>query len=88
VTTIEKKINRKYIIGFVLSDKMDKTISVQVERIVKHKKYGKFVKKYTIYKAYDENNEGNIGDKVKLIQARPMSKTKRWNLIEILEKKG
>ena len=88
MTIIEKNIKRKSIIGFVVSDKMNKTISVQVERIVKHKKYGKFVKRYTIYKAHDEINDGNVGDKVKLIQARPMSKTKRWNLIEILEKKG
>ena len=88
MTITEKKIKRKNIIGFIISDKMDKTISVKVERIVKHKKYGKFVKKFTIYKSHDENNEGNVGDKVKLIQARPLSKTKRWNLVEILEKKG
>ena len=70
----------------VSSNKMDKTITVNVERKVKHPLYGKFVKKTTKFHAHDEKNECSIGDTVKIMEARPMSKTKRWRLVEVVEK--
>ena len=77
---------RKTRIGVVTSDKMDKTITVAIERRVKHPIYGKFVKKTTKFHAHDEKNEGGIGDTVKIMETRPLSKTKRWRLVEIIEK--
>ena len=77
---------RKTRVGKVVSDKMDKTIVVAVETSEKHKKYGKFVKKTYKLKAHDENNDCQIGDKVKVMETRPLSKDKRWRLVEILEK--
>ena len=77
---------RKTRVGKVVSDKMDKTIVVAVETSEKHKKYGKFVKKTYKLKAHDENNECNIGDTVKVMETRPLSKDKRWRLVEIVEK--
>jgi small subunit ribosomal protein S17 len=77
---------RKTRIGVVSSNKMDKTITVNVERKVKHPLYGKFVKKTTKFHAHDEKNECSIGDTVKIMEARPLSKTKRWRLVEIVEK--
>lgn len=77
---------RKTRIGVVRSNKMDKTITVAVERRVKHPLYGKFLKKTTTFHAHDENNECSIGDTVKIMETRPMSKTKRWRLVEIVEK--
>ena len=77
---------RKTRIGKVVSNKMDKTIVVAVETSEKHKKYGKFVKKTYKLKAHDENNDCQIGDKVKVMETRPLSKDKRWRLVEILEK--
>ena len=68
------------------SNKMDKTITVAVERKVKHPIYGKFVKKTTKFHAHDEKNECSIGDLVKIMETRPLSKTKRWRLVEIVEK--
>lgn len=65
---------------------MDKTITVSVERKVKHPLYGKFVKKSTKFHAHDEKNECSIGDTVKIMESRPLSKTKRWRLVEIVEK--
>jgi small subunit ribosomal protein S17 len=65
---------------------MDKTITVNVERKVKHPLYGKFVKKSTKFHAHDEKNECSIGDTVKIMETRPMSKTKRWRLVEVVEK--
>lgn len=82
---IERKI-RKTKIGVVRSDKMDKTITVIVERKVKHPIYGKFVKKTTSFHAHDDKNEAKPGDVVKIMETRPMSKTKRWRLVEIVEK--
>jgi small subunit ribosomal protein S17 len=73
------------VVGHVLSDKMDKTIAVVTYRMVRHKKYGKFVKKTTVMKAHDEKNIAKIGDKVRIYEGRPLSKTKRWVLSEILE---
>ncbi|MFN8248405.1 MAG: 30S ribosomal protein S17 [Ferruginibacter sp.] len=77
---------RKTKIGVVSSNKMDKTITVNVERKVKHPLYGKFVKKTTKFHAHDEKNECSIGDTVKIMESRPLSKTKRWRLVEIVEK--
>ena len=77
---------RKIRIGVVTSDKMDKTITVAVERKVKHPIYGKFVKKTTKFHAHDEKQECTIGDVVKIMETRPLSKTKRWRLLEVVEK--
>ena len=77
---------RKTMIGTVKSDKMDKTVVVAVERNVRHKVYGKIVKRTYTLKAHDENNSCEIGDKVKVMETRPLSKDKRWRVVEILEK--
>jgi len=77
---------RKTRLGIVVSNKMDKTIVVAVERKVRHPLYGKTMKKTTKFKAHDENNEANINDKVLLMETRPLSKDKRWRLVEIVEK--
>ncbi|MEI7471772.1 MAG: 30S ribosomal protein S17 [Chitinophagaceae bacterium] len=77
---------RKTKLGVVLSNKMDKTITVNVERKVKHPLYGKFVKKSTKFHAHDEKNECSIGDTVRIMESRPLSKTKRWRLVEVVEK--
>ena len=77
---------RKMRIGVVSSNKMDKTVTVAVERKVKHPIYGKFVKKTTRFHAHDEKNECSIGDVVKIMETRPLSKTKRWRLVEVVEK--
>ncbi|MBA1336397.1 MAG: SSU ribosomal protein S17p (S11e) [Firmicutes bacterium] len=78
--------NRKVRIGRVVSDKMEKTIVVAVETIVRHPLYGKSIKRTTKFKAHDENNECVVGDKVKIMETRPLSKEKRWRLVEIVEK--
>ena len=78
---------RKTMIGRVTSNKMDKTVVVAVERNVRHKVYGKIVKKTYTLKAHDEQNSCNIGDKVKVMETRPLSKDKRWRVVEIVEKK-
>jgi small subunit ribosomal protein S17 len=83
--TIERNL-RKMRIGVVSSNKMDKTITVNVQRKVKHPLYGKFLKKTTKFHAHDEKNECSIGDTVKIMETRPMSKTKRWRLVEVVEK--
>jgi small subunit ribosomal protein S17 len=77
---------RKQRVGLVVSSKMDKTITVAIERQVKHPIYGKFIKQTTKLKAHDENNEANEGDTVRIQETRPLSKTKRWRLIEIVER--
>jgi small subunit ribosomal protein S17 len=78
--------NRKVRIGRVVSDKMDKTIVVAVETFVAHPIYKKQIKRTTKFKAHDENNECRIGDIVKIMETRPLSKDKRWRLAEIIEK--
>ncbi|MCB9356965.1 MAG: 30S ribosomal protein S17 [Calditrichaeota bacterium] len=78
---------RKSRVGVVVSNKMDKTIVVKVERKVKHPLYGKFIKLSKKLMAEDGQNECNIGDKVRIMETRPLSKLKRWRLIEIIEKK-
>ena len=77
---------RKTRIGVVTSNRMNKTITVSVERKVKHPIYGKFVKKTTKFHAHDEKNECTIGDTVRIMETRPMSKTKRWRMVEVVEK--
>lgn len=77
---------RKTRIGRVSSNKMDKTITVEVVNNVRHPLYSKIVKRTYTLKAHDENNECNVGDRVKVMETRPLSKTKRWRLIEIIEK--
>lgn len=77
---------RKVRIGRVVSDKMDKSITIAVDRKVKHPLYGKFVQKTTKLMAHDENNDCGIGDTVKVMETRPLSKNKRWRLVEIIAK--
>ena len=77
---------RKERIGEVVSNKMQKTITVAVKRKEKHPIYGKFVQKTSKFTAHDENNDSNIGDTVKIMETRPLSKNKRWRLVEILER--
>lgn len=77
---------RKTRIGKVVSDKMDKTVVVAVERLVQHPLYKKAVKKTVKFKAHDENNESHIGDTVEIMETRPLSKDKRWRVVEILER--
>jgi small subunit ribosomal protein S17 len=77
---------RKVRVGLVVSDKMDKTITVAIERQVKHPIYGKFVKKTTKLHAHDEANDAGVGDTVRIQETRPLSKTKRWRLVEIVER--
>jgi small subunit ribosomal protein S17 len=83
---MEKRNLRKERIGVVASDKMDKSIVVSVLRKVKHPKYGKFVKKTTKFVAHDEKNDCHEGDTVLIMETRPLSKTKNWRLIEVLER--
>jgi small subunit ribosomal protein S17 len=73
------------VVGEVVSTKMAKTISVLVFRMVRHKKYGKFLKKTSVFKAHDEKGTAKVGDVVKIFETRPLSKTKRWALSEVLE---
>jgi small subunit ribosomal protein S17 len=77
---------RKREIGIVVSDKMDKTITIQVERKIQHPIYKKYIKRYTTYKAHDEENACKAGDKVMIVESRPLSKTKRWMVKQIIEK--
>ncbi len=77
---------RKSRVGIVTSDKMDKTISVKIETKVAHPVYRKRINRTTVFKAHDENNEAKIGDKVKITETRPLSRDKRWRLVEIIER--
>lgn len=81
-----ERANRKTRIGHVVSDKMDKTVVVRVETKVRHPLYGRIVKQSKKFKAHDENNESHTGDKVKIMETRPLSKDKRWRIVEVLEK--
>ena len=83
---MEERNLRKVMIGTVSSNKMDKTVVVAVETSVKHKMYSKIVKRTYKLKAHDEENKCQIGDKVKVMETRPLSKDKRWRLVEIIEK--
>ena len=82
----ETRDNRKVRVGKVVSDKMDKTIVVAIEDNVRHPKYGKIIKRTVKIHAHDEKNECGVGDKVAVMETRPLSKTKRWRFVEIIEK--
>ena len=77
---------RKERIGVVVSNKMDKSITIAVESKVKHQMYGKFIKKTSKFMAHDEKNDCNIGDTVKIMETRPLSKNKNWRLVEVIER--
>jgi len=83
---MEKRNLRKERVGLVTSDKMEKSVVVDVRRKVKHPKYGKFIKKTTRLMVHDEKNECGIGDIVRIMETRPLSKTKSWRLVEVMEK--
>lgn len=83
---MEERNLRKEKIGVVVSNKMEKSISIAVERKLKHPIYGKFVKKTNKFMAHDENNECQIGDLVRIMETRPLSRNKRWRLVEIIER--
>ncbi len=83
---MEERNLRREMIGTVISDKMDKTVVVSVETSVKHPVYGKFVKRTYKLKAHDEKNECQMGDKVRVMETRPLSKDKRWRVVEIVQK--
>ncbi len=83
---MEERNARKTRVGIVVSNKMDKTITVSVEDFVRHSLYGKAVKRTKKFKAHDEGNICSIGDKVRIMETRPLSKDKRWRLVEIVEK--
>jgi small subunit ribosomal protein S17 len=85
-TTARPRGERKVREGYVVSDKMDKTIVVSLEDRVKHPLYGKVIRRTSKVKAHDEQNSAGIGDRVRLMETRPLSATKRWRLVEILEK--
>ncbi len=82
------RANRKERTGVVISDKMDKTITVQVERVMRHPVYNRSVRKATKFRAHDEGNTAKIGDVVRIEETRPLSKTKRWRLVEIVKKQA
>jgi small subunit ribosomal protein S17 len=77
---------RKDVVGVVTSAKMEKTIAVRVERLVKHATYGKYQKRHVIFKAHDEKREAGKGDRVEIMETRPLSRTKRWRLVRVVEK--
>lgn len=86
MSEVTERSLRKERVGKVVSDKMDKTAVVAIEDNVKHKKYGKVIKRTAKFKVHDENNECSIGDTVSIMETRPLSKDKRWRLVEIIEK--
>lgn len=81
-----KRGRRRRIVGMVIGNKMQKTIVVEVMRLIKHPKYGKYMKRSSIYKTHDENSQAKVGDKVEIIEIRPLSKTKTTKLVRIIEK--
>ena len=83
---MEQRGNKISIKGVVVSSKMDKTIVVRAERLVKHTVFHKYIKRYVKYKAHDEQNSCKVGDKVLIIESRPLSREKRWRMVEILGK--
>jgi small subunit ribosomal protein S17 len=85
-TAMESRGIRKTKVGTVVSDRMDKTVVVRVERLVPHPVYKKYVKRRTTYKAHDEKNEYRIGDRVEIIETRPLSKEKRWRVGRLIER--
>ena len=83
---MKKRGIRRQVVGTVISDKMDKTVVVQVERLVKHRVYKKYVRRRSKFAAHDGNNTSQIGDKVIITETRPLSRTKRWRVSKIVEK--
>lgn len=83
--SIVNRGRKNMVIGTVISDKMHKTITVEYKRTFKHGKYGKFIRRTSVFKAHDEKNEAKVGDIVRIMESKPISKTKRWKLIKILE---
>lgn len=83
---MSERSNRKVRIGVVVSDKMDKTVVVRIETITRHKLYNRTIKVSKRFKAHDEDNHCRIGDKVKIMETRPLSKDKRWRVVDILER--
>jgi small subunit ribosomal protein S17 len=81
-----QRTKKKELMGLIVSDKMDKSVVVQVERFIQHKMYKKYIKQYKKYHAHDEKNECRIGDAVKIIETRPLSKLKRFRVTEIVKK--
>lgn len=86
MSALNKRGRRRKIVGIVVGNKMRNTIVVEVVRMVKHPKYGKYIKRSSIYKSHDKNNEAKLGDKVEIIESRPISKTKSTRLFRIIEK--
>ena len=83
---MKKRLLKRQMVGTVVSDKMDKTVIVLVERLVKHRLYNKYIRRRSKFAAHDENNASHIGDKVLIIQSSPISKTKKWRVRDIVEK--
>ena len=79
-------VRKKEVVGVVVSDKMDKTIVIEVARRVRHPRYQKVMTKYKKFYAHDEKNEAGVGDKVRIVESRPLSKLKRWLLVQVVEK--
>lgn len=86
MSTENTRGRRRKVVGMVIGDKMQKTIVVEVTRLVKHTRYGKYIKRSTIYKAHDENRLARVGDKVEITETRPLSKTKTTKLVRVVEK--
>ena len=86
MSSTETRGRRKARVGEVVSDKMEKTVVVAVTRLVKHPLYGRFVKRTAKYKVHDESNESRTGDVVRIVETRPLSKDKRWRLVEIVKR--
>lgn len=84
-TTTNNRGRRNEVVGLVISDKMDKTLKVQVYRVVKHPKYKKYMRRTSVFRAHDEENKAKEGDTVRIVETRALSKTKRWKLAEIVE---
>ena len=85
--TTQSRGRKIEVVGTVVSNKMNKTISVEVYRMMRHVKYGKYLRRSSVFKAHDEKNQAKVGDIVRIFETRPMSKTKRWALAEIIESK-
>ncbi len=86
IETAEQRGKRKWRTGRVVSDILDKTVVVEIQDAAQHSTYGKIVRRNTKLKAHDENNEADVGDTVRIAETRPLSKSKRWRVVEILEK--
>jgi len=84
----QERGTKREVIGLVVSDKMQKTITVQVTRLEKHKKYKKYLRRHTKFYAHDEKREAKVGDTVQIVETRPLSKLKRWRLVKVLARAG